>query len=205
MLAIAGGKGGCGKTTTTLGVAVALGRRGRDVLAVDADVDMPNLHALAGVPRKSEQTPQATEFPGVSVQSSAPSATPETVTRTLQQIDQGRPVLVDCPAGAGPAAATPLRIADRSLLTTTVDQESLTDTAKTAAVADALDAPPIGVVLTRTDVDEESDVAERVTELLDCPVQASVPNAGPVDDVLAEPPVETAYRRLSMSIDSQNS
>lgn len=201
MLAIAGGKGGCGKTTTTLGVAVALGQRGRDVLAVDADVDMPNLHALAGVLRRSDQTPQATEFPGVSVRSSAPSVTLEAVTRTLQQVDRSRSVLVDCPAGAGPEAAAPLRIVDRTLLTTTVDRESLTDAAKTAAVADALDAPPIGVVLTRSDTDEDSHVVQRVADLLDCPVLASVPDVGPVDDVLAETPVEAAYRQLSMGID----
>jgi len=48
MLAIAGGKGGVGKTTTTLGLAAALPGR---PLAVDADRDMPDLHALAGVNR----------------------------------------------------------------------------------------------------------------------------------------------------------
>lgn len=44
MLAIAGGKGGCGKTTTALGVGAAL--PGKQVV-VDADWDLPNLHRLA--------------------------------------------------------------------------------------------------------------------------------------------------------------
>ncbi len=48
MLAIAGGKGGAGKTTTTLGLAAAMDG---PTLAVDADVDMPDLHAMAGVDR----------------------------------------------------------------------------------------------------------------------------------------------------------
>ena len=49
MLAVTGGKGGSGKTTTTLALAAALGRRRRSVLAVDADREMPDLHAMAGV------------------------------------------------------------------------------------------------------------------------------------------------------------
>lgn len=59
MLAIAGGKGGCGKTTTTLGLARAHPDR---VLAADLDWDMPNLHALAGVDlRQPPDAPDALE------------------------------------------------------------------------------------------------------------------------------------------------
>ncbi|MFW6000490.1 MAG: AAA family ATPase, partial [Halorubrum sp.] len=39
MIAVAGGKGGSGKTTTTLGLARALSRRGAPVVAADADWD----------------------------------------------------------------------------------------------------------------------------------------------------------------------
>lgn len=51
MLAVVGGKGGVGTTTTTLGVALALGRSGREAVAVDADRDAPNLARTAGVGR----------------------------------------------------------------------------------------------------------------------------------------------------------
>ncbi|MDZ5813368.1 P-loop NTPase, partial [Halorubrum sp. AD140] len=47
MIAVAGGKGGSGKTTTTLGLARALSRRGAPVVAADADWDLPNLARLA--------------------------------------------------------------------------------------------------------------------------------------------------------------
>ncbi len=50
MLAITGGKGGTGTTTTALGLAWALGGR-RASVAVDGDWRLPNLHALAGVGR----------------------------------------------------------------------------------------------------------------------------------------------------------
>lgn len=51
MLAVAGGKGGCGKTTTTVGLALAADRAGWACLAVDADRDVPDLHRVAGVER----------------------------------------------------------------------------------------------------------------------------------------------------------
>jgi septum site-determining protein MinD len=47
VIAVAGGKGGSGKTTTTLGLARALSRRGARVVAADADWDLPNLARLA--------------------------------------------------------------------------------------------------------------------------------------------------------------
>src|SRR6056297_3035727 len=49
MLAIAGGKGGSGKTTTALGLAAILQDRGREPLIVDCDCDMPDLHHQAGI------------------------------------------------------------------------------------------------------------------------------------------------------------
>jgi len=54
MLAIAGGKGGCGKTTTALGVGAALPGR---PLVVEADWDLPNLHRLASVYREGDGPP----------------------------------------------------------------------------------------------------------------------------------------------------
>ncbi|WP_224335870.1 MinD/ParA family ATP-binding protein [Haloprofundus halobius] len=179
MLAIAGGKGGCGKTTTTLGVARALDGH---VLAVDADRDMPNLHALADVPREptvadighvgDDALSMAHEAsPGLSVLPAAPSG-PDSDTAT--QLARVKPVdaatLVDCPAGAGPDAAGPLRVADAVLLVTTLCAPALRDTSKTAAMARALGTQVVGVVLNRTRLTPTG-----VSELLDCPVVAAVP------------------------------
>ncbi|MFB6218937.1 MAG: AAA family ATPase, partial [Halobacteriaceae archaeon] len=50
MLAVCGGKGGVGRTTTAVGLGAALAGHHRATLVVDADADMPDLHALAGTP-----------------------------------------------------------------------------------------------------------------------------------------------------------
>lgn len=52
VIAVAGGKGGCGKTTAVLGLATALVALGHRPIAVDADVDLPDLHIRAGVDRE---------------------------------------------------------------------------------------------------------------------------------------------------------
>lgn len=49
MLAIASGKGGVGKTTVAVNLAMALGRQGRRVMLVDADFGLANVDVLLGV------------------------------------------------------------------------------------------------------------------------------------------------------------
>jgi flagellar biosynthesis protein FlhG len=53
--ALGGGKGGVGKSMITANLAIALARRGRRVVAVDADLGGGNLHTILGV-RKPHRT-----------------------------------------------------------------------------------------------------------------------------------------------------
>jgi septum site-determining protein MinD len=195
MLAIAGGKGGSGKTTTTLGVARAIDG---PTLAVDADCDLPNLHALAGVPRDpppgewghpDPADPRATRIVP------APRQTPDGVGSRLRRLredtDSGVAV-VDCPAGAGPDATVPLRVADRVLLVSTACVAGLRDAAKTAAMARAVGTPVVGGVLTRARL-----APPGVDDLLGCPVVATVPDApDPLDDAAAARAYRTAARAV---------
>jgi flagellar biosynthesis protein FlhG len=49
--AIAGGKGGIGKSFVTANLGIALCERGKKVIVVDADLGGANLHMLLGIPR----------------------------------------------------------------------------------------------------------------------------------------------------------
>jgi septum site-determining protein MinD len=180
VLAIAGGKGGCGKTTTTLGLASALARRDRRVIAVDADVDMPNLHVEAdtaeapGVDAVADGTPledavrRSVTFHGVDVLA-APSDT-RTLESVLERL-RSRPehVLIDTPAGAAADVCGPLSTVDRAILVTTPSRESVLAATKTAALARTLDSSPIGTVVTR------SDGTVDPAPLLSCPTLCHVP------------------------------
>lgn len=195
MLAIAGGKGGSGKTTTTLGVARAIDG---PTLAVDADCDLPNLHALAGVPR--DPPPDADGHPDpVASGDTRIVPAPRDPTdglgdrlRRLREDDESGFVVVDCPAGAGPDATVPLRVADRVLLVSTACVAGLRDAAKTAAMARAVGTPIVGGVLTRTRLTPPG-----VDELLECPVVATIPEASkPLDDA----DVMRAYRTVARQV-----
>lgn len=206
MLAVAGGKGGCGKTTTTLGLALAAAHRGRSVLVVDADVDVPDLHRVAGIgdsdvdrPGSLERRqadgrpdPEPRSVPGtrgVSVLPARPGTNPgalqERIRGTISEYDM---VLVDCPAGAGRDAAIPLRAADETVLVSTDREPSLRDAAKTRAMARAVATPIAGAVLTRTE-----QVPDGVVPLLGTTTIEAVP---PVRSPLRDRAAIRRYGRI---------
>lgn len=208
MLAIAGGKGGSGKTTTTLGLARALDG---PALAVDADCGMPNLHALAevpgeptiadadlsaaGIPTAAHEDSRA---PGASVLPAPRDGT--TLERNLTRLaesDGDVRQLVDCPAGAGPDAAIPLRVATGALLVSPLCAAALRDAAKTASMARTLGTPVVGAVLTRTRL-----APDRVEQLLGCPVLAAVPEVDP--PALGTDVVRAAYGQLASTLEERS-
>jgi len=241
MLAIAGGKGGSGKTTTTLGLARAIEG---PTLAVDADCDLPNLHTLAGVPRAA--SPGGRGHPDPATRGGdtrivpAPRDAPDGIggrLRRLREREKPRPagtagdgrfdgrrrdnadsqdrgpddgrygridvetdpgtILVDCPAGAGPDATVPLRVADGVIVVATPCVATLRDAAKTAAMARAVGTPVIGGVLTRARI-----APPGVEDLLGCRVLGTVPSASPstATDPLGDPNVSRAYDELADSL-----
>ncbi|MBP1986474.1 MinD/ParA family ATP-binding protein [Halolamina salifodinae] len=190
MLAIAGGKGGVGKTTSALGLAATLPGR---PLVVDADRDMPDLHALAAVPRaESTNTTDVidrTRYSDAYDCRVLPAPTDDTVATEewLIRIRSGwsaggsnksstartSPVtLIDTPAGAGINAAVPLRVADGVVLVSTACAPALRDAAKTASMARAVGTPVVGAILVRT-----SARPPNASDLFGCPLLAVVPES----------------------------
>ncbi|ERH10728.1 MAG: hypothetical protein J07HX64_02506 [halophilic archaeon J07HX64] len=200
MLAVTGGKGGCGKTTTALGLARTLARRGHDPLVLDADCDMPDLHHLAGIKRTdgvdalargaplSRVCQRPPSFPGVAVVTAGRPARTGPALRATH--DWEGPVLVDCPAGIGPDASRPLRQADATAVVSTDHPQCLDDTRRTVTAARQLDAPPVGVLL-RTVTGRAAEVGGRVAG---SPVLATLPDT---DDPFDAPPLAQAWSTVA--------
>lgn len=170
MLAIAGGKGGSGKTTTALGLAAILGDRGREPLVVDCDCDMPDLHhqagidSIGGIDELADGTPvelvaaESSTVPGVRI---VTAGSRDQIDSALSRLGAWRgPVILDSPPGMGPDAARPLRHADRSLLVSSDRHQSVADTRTTARSARELAAPPAGLLVRQTGIESPSNWPE---------------------------------------------
>ena len=212
MLAIVGGKGGCGKTTTALGLARALARDGPRPLVVDADCAMPNLHTMAETDRRpglgavangvapDRLRHRSHAYPAVDVLP-AGTATGSPDERVLRRVGSvPGPVLLDCPGGATESVATPVRAADAALVVSTAERASLQDAVKTARMARELGTDPCGAVITRTR-GSVPDVPEATDLRAECPVLGTVPET---EDVLASRTGRTAYGNLADRFPERN-
>lgn len=200
-IAVAGGKGGCGKTTATLGLALALVHRGRRPVAVDADRDVPDLHIRAGVEREPglpaladgvdpPRVSQASDrFPGVAVLT---AGTDRIGPRRGLRVAAGLPrlVVLDCPAGAGPDAVDPLRVADACVVASTATSAGRADAEKTVGMARSVGAEPM-IAVERAVAGQDSQSA--ADSGVDLPT-VRVPAGG--REPLRDRSVRAAFRRV---------
>ncbi|MCU4751696.1 P-loop NTPase [Halobacteria archaeon AArc-curdl1] len=166
MIAIAGAKGGCGKTTVALGLTEAFARDGTAAIAIDADRQLPNLHVMAG----TDRTPTlgsldednainsvAQESPRVSnagiVSAPKPSETVDFRTAfdwvETNATETDLEVLIDCPSGAGPDVVEALSAASAVVIVTTDAERSIAAAETTLDIAQRLETPVLGVVCNR--------------------------------------------------------
>lgn len=206
MITIAGAKGGCGKTTVTLGIAKALADGGTPALAVDADRELPDLHTTADVDREptlaaldgqtdvSAVAKQVPGAPGVGVIPAQLSSETVDLQATLGQLDyETAEVLIDSPSGAGPDVVEPLSVADYAIVVTTGTDRSLEAARTTLDIAERLDVPVAGVVFNRCETVPDGLAAE-----LDADVLGAIPER---EEPLADDEVRSAYAEVATALE----
>jgi ATP-binding protein involved in chromosome partitioning len=164
-IAVASGKGGVGKSTVALNLALALAERGAAVGVMDADVYGPSLPLLTGVsgrPRAVEQRIYPHEALGLKLMSMGFFLTGDSpviwrgpmvhglVRQFLTDVEWGALdyLVVDMPPGTGDAALTLTQQAPLSgaLIVTTANDLSLIDARKGLQMFRKVQVPVLGVI-----------------------------------------------------------
>ena len=165
VIAVGAGKGGVGKSSVAVNLAVGLGQRGLRVGLLDADIFGPSAHRMLGatgrnVAREDALIPLSAH--GVALVSAGSLFPPDSaliwrgpiLVNTLRQMlfDVAWPALdvlvVDLPPGTGDVALTLAQQVDLTgaIVVTTPQDISLIDTRRALDLFDRLEVPVLGVV-----------------------------------------------------------
>ncbi len=164
-IAVGSGKGGVGKTTVAVNVAVALAERGLRVGLLDADVygpNVPRMMGLEGQPETAGEKIQPLENYGVRVMSLGFFVNADTpviwrgpmVGKLIEQfvtdVNWGQLdiLLIDLPPGTGDAQLSLSQILplDGAIIVSTPQKVALEDAMKGLAMFQKVDVPIIGVI-----------------------------------------------------------
>ena len=223
---IASGKGGTGKTTTTVNLGTALALLGKKTVIIDADIGMANLSLLLGLEKspvtlhevlsgKAKAHEAVYEGPGgVNVipcgislqgfQNSDPEKLQELMATLVEDIDF---MLIDAPAGISKDGVIPLAIADEVILVVNPELSSMADALKTKVLTEMLGGEIGGAILNRAGMEQTEINRQKVADILGVDVIEMVPEdsnvrrsaAFKVPIVIKTPnsPAAVAFKRLA--------
>jgi ATP-binding protein involved in chromosome partitioning len=166
IIAIASGKGGVGKSTTAINLALTLRDQGAEVGILDADVYGPSLALLTGAKGRPDTTPDRKIMPligqGMKLMSMAFFMNDDTpviwrgpmvhglIKQFLTDVQWGELdyLIVDMPPGTGDAALTLTQMAPLSgaVIVTTANDLSLIDARKGLQMFEKVGVPILGIV-----------------------------------------------------------
>ena len=166
IIAVASGKGGVGKSTTAINLALTLRAQGAQVGVLDADVYGPSLSLLTGVHGRPDTTPERKIMPligqGMKLMSMAFFMNDDSpviwrgpmvhglIKQFLTDVEWGQLdyLIVDMPPGTGDAALTLTQMAPLSgaVIVTTANNLSLIDARKGLQMFEKVGVPILGII-----------------------------------------------------------
>lgn len=224
VIAISGGKGGVGKSTTTINLGVSLRMDGYSVVIVDADVEMPNLmemlnveayttihDVLSGDADPSDAIVEVGKgfaaVPGDPELAGYGNIEPERLHTVIDTLSAKYDfVLLDSGAGLSYDDVLPLAIADEIILVTSPDQAAVDNAKRTQAFVRRLNREVTGIVVSKANpvftdtVDEQFDADVLGVIPKDEVVAQSTANGQPLELFAPESAAAEAYRRLEANL-----
>ncbi|MFH1803132.1 MAG: cell division ATPase MinD [archaeon] len=195
LITITSGKGGVGKTTTSINLATALNSFGKDVVVVDANLTTPNVGLHLGAPivpislnhvllgkAKIEDAIYEHES-GTKIIPSSLSVNELRRINHKKLKDVGKKlkkmadyVIYDSAAGLGEEAIAAMESADELIIVTNPEIPAVTDALKTSKLIEQLGKKVRGVIVARADHRSKTQMPiSNIAEMLELPILGVIP------------------------------
>lgn len=224
VIAVTGGKGGVGKSTTTINLGVSLRMDDYSVALVDADVEMPNLAEMLDVESKQtihdvlsgsastrdalvEVGPGFGVIPGDSGLSSYGDTEPERLNQVVDTLAGAFDyVLLDTGAGLSYDDLFPIGLADEIVLVSSPDSAAVENAKRTQAFVQRLNRRIRGVVITMAEGPVDDSLGDRFgSEILavipeDPAIRECTSTGRPLEIVAPDSPAAKGFRELEAEL-----
>jgi len=194
IITVTSGKGGVGKTTTTINLGAALNAINKEVIVVDANLTTPNVGLHLGAPivpvnLNHVMQGKAKVVDAIYEHDSGTKVIPSSLSvKELRKINHDKLkdvakklrsmadyVLLDSAAGLGIEAISSIEAADEIIIVTNPEITAVTDALKTVRLAQELGKKVRGVIVTRVSGNQHEMSIGNIKEMLDLPVLGVVP------------------------------
>ncbi len=184
-LIISSGKGGTGKTTTSVNLGVAMAQMGMEVLLVDAALPTPDVGLHLGLPFRLKTLNHVLSgdsdvtdaiyihdsglevLPASIHLGTFTDFDPEELAGVMGEVkDYYDWVLIDCAAGLGNEVVKSIQSADKMLLVTNPELPAVADSFKAVQVANEVSTEHVGTIVTRTGRFSEELTNDEITAVM---------------------------------------
>jgi septum site-determining protein MinD len=192
--AIISGKGGVGKTTTAVNLGTSLNLLGEDVIIVDGNLTTPNVGIHFGSPivpitLNHVLNNQAKIEDAIYEHESGTKIIPASLSlKEAEKIDyrdlvdvarrlkrMTNHVLIDSAAGLGSEAKSTISASDEIIIVTNPEMAAVTDALKTIKLAEEMNKPIKGVIITRYQGKRIEMSLPNVKDMLEVPILGIIP------------------------------